>query len=65
MDIAGLAAMGVGMQMAQQKQDFSVQAVKAAVENKTQAAQVLTEQVTEQAKAAAGTATAGRIDIIA
>ncbi len=65
MDIAGMAALGVGMQMAKQQQQFSVEAVKMAVENKTAAAQVLTDQVTEQAKSAAAAATAGKIDIIA
>lgn len=65
MDIASQAALGLSMQMAAQKQDFSVSAVKMAMDNKTQAAQVLTDQVTEQAKAAAATATAGKIDIIA
>jgi len=58
MDVAGIAAFGVGMQVAGQKQEFNVAAVKMALESKTQAALVLTAEATEQVKT-----DVGRIDI--
>ncbi|WP_135077026.1 hypothetical protein [Terasakiella sp. SH-1] len=65
MDITGLAAYSVGMTQASQKQDSSVAMVKQAVKSNTQAAQQLSQQAADQAKAASAQAvSAHKIDIV-
>jgi len=59
-----LAALAVTANTAQARQDVSVAAVKQTIENHTQAAVQLTQQVTEQAKSAAQTASAGGVNIV-
>jgi len=65
MDITGLAAHGVAMMQGMQKQQANVAMTRNAIESNTQAAQLLTEQVADQAKAAAQAASSGKIDILA
>ncbi|NVK20490.1 MAG: hypothetical protein HWE30_17485 [Methylocystaceae bacterium] len=63
MDIAGMAAYSVGMMQGMQKQQANVAMTRNAIESNTQAAQTITAQVAEQAKAVAQAATSGKIDI--
>lgn len=59
MDISSLAAYGVGMMQGMQKQEANVAMTKQAIEGSTQAAKMLSEQVADQAKAAAAAASGG------
>lgn len=59
MDVSTLAAYSVGMAQGMQKQEASVAMTKQAIEGNTAAAKMLSEQVTEQAKAAAAAAAGG------
>ena len=64
MNVATLAAVAVSANTALTRQEASVSAVKQTIENHTQAAVSLTQQVTDQAKAAAASASAGSVNIV-
>lgn len=59
MDVSTLAAYGVGMMQSMQKQETNVALTKQAIESNTAAAKMLSEQVVDQAKAAAAAAAGG------
>lgn len=59
MDVSTLAAYSVGMAQGMQKQEANVAMTKQAIESNTAAAQMLSEQVADQAKAAAAAASGG------